>query len=121
MASIHFIRQRALAEWRGNHEPRPVAAGLQKLEDALGKAMLGLGLGERVQESEVLAAWKEIVGEFIAGHSTPSRLKAGVLYVSVLQPSIHFELERVWKGQILEKLKARFGKRVIREVRFRVG
>lgn len=121
MASARSIRQKALAEWRGYYEPRPLLAGLQKLDGVLGTAMLGLGLGERVQESEVLAAWKEIVGEFIAGHSAPSKLKAGVLYVSVLQPSVHFELERVWKAQILEKLKARFGKRVIREVRFRVG
>lgn len=121
MASAYSIRQKALAEWRGYREPRPVAAGLQSLDGVLGPAMLGLGLGERVQESEVLAAWKEIVGEFIAGHSVPSKLRAGILYVSVLQPSIHFELERVWKTQVLEKLKARFGKRVIREVRFRVG
>lgn len=121
MASAYSIRQKALAEWRGYYEPRPIAAGVQPLGGVLGSAMLGLGLGERVQETEVLAAWKEIVGEFIAGHSTPSKLKAGVLYVSVLQPSIHFELERVWKAQILEKLRARFGKRVIREVRFRVG
>ena len=98
-----------------------MAAGLEKLDAVLGQAMLGLGLADRVQESEVLAAWKEVVGDFIAGHSAPSRLKAGVLYVSVLQPSIHFELERVWKAQILEKLRARFGKKVIREVRFRVG
>lgn len=115
------MRQRALAEWRGAWEPRPLAAGMQSVGGALAKAMAGLGLGERVQETEVLQVWREIVGDFIAGHSQPSRLKAGVLYVSVLQPSIHFELERVWKAQILAKLKARFGVKVIREVRFRVG
>lgn len=121
MATGWSMRQRVLAEWRGRRESRPLEAGLQSLGDVLGKAMAGLGLGERVQESEVLQAWREIVGEFIAGHSQPSGLKAGVLYVSVLQPAIHFELERVWKAQILEKLRARFGKKVIREVRFRVG
>lgn len=121
MASAYSIRQKALAEWRGYHEPRPVGSGAGELGGLLNTALLGLGLAERVQESEVLAAWKEVVGEFIASHSSPSKLKAGVLYVSVLQPSIHFELERVWKTQVLEKLKARFGKRVIREVRFRMG
>lgn len=121
MASAHLIRQRALAEWRGYSEPRPLAAGLQSLDGALGGAMTALGLGERLRESEVIQTWREIVGEFIAGHSAPSRLKAGVLYVSVLQPAIHFELERVWKPEIVRKLKERFGARVIREVRFRVG
>lgn len=83
--------------------------------------MQSLGLGERVLESEVLRAWREVVGDFISAHSTPSRLREGVLYVRVLQPTIHFELERVWKADILRKLKGRFGPRVIRELRFRVG
>lgn len=87
----------------------------------LPKAMQSLGLGERVLESEVLRAWREVVGDFIATHSSPSRLREGVLYVRVLQPTIHFELERVWKTDILHKLKGRFGPRVIRELRFRVG
>ncbi len=84
------------------------------------KAMLGLGLGERVREAEVLQAWKETVGEFIAAHSAPHRLKDAVLYVRVLQPSVHYEMERM-RGSITAKLKERFGARVVREVRFRVG
>ena len=115
------LRSRVLAEWRGHREPRPVADNQYALSGLVGKAMQGLGLGERVQESEVIRAWKEVVGDFISTHSTPSRLVAGVLYVRVLQPSIHFELERTWKPDILRKLKARFGVRVIRELRFRVG
>ena len=83
--------------------------------------MQGMGLGELVRESEVLEAWKEIAGDFLAAHSAPSKLKEGVLYVRVLQPSIHFEMERVWKPQLLEKLKKRFGTRVVRELRFRLG
>ncbi len=69
----------------------------------------------------MLGAWKEIVGEFIAQHSSPAFLREGVLYVQVLQPTVHYELDRVWKPQIVKKLKARFGSKVIRDVRFRVG
>ncbi len=115
------FRTRALAEWRGYREPRPVADHQFALSGLLPKAMQSLGLGERVLESEVLRAWREVVGEFIATHSTPSRLREGVLYVRVLQPTVHFELERVWKTDILRKLKSRFGPKVIRELRFRVG
>ena len=115
------LRSRALADWRGYREPRAVPDNQNALSALVGKALQGLGLGERVQESEVIRVWREVVGDFIATHSTPSRLNAGVLYVRVLQPAIHFELERTWKADILRKLKARFGVRVIREVRFRVG
>ena len=69
----------------------------------------------------MLAAWKEIVGDYLALHSSPSKLKDGVLYVRVMQPSIHFEMERRLKPQIVEKLRKRFGARVVRELRFRLG
>jgi len=43
-----------------------------------------------------------------------------VLTVQVLQPSVRYELDRTWKPQILSKLQARFGTRIVREVRFRL-
>jgi predicted nucleic acid-binding Zn ribbon protein len=78
-------------------------------------------LGERLREEEVLGAWSDIVGDFIASHSKPFRLQAGVLQVQVLQSTMHYELDRVWKVKILEKLKQRFGPKAVREIRFRVG
>jgi hypothetical protein len=53
---------------------------------------------------------------FIAAHSASVALREGVL-----QPSLHYELERVAKTQVLRKLKRRFGGKTIRDVRFRVG
>ncbi len=115
------LRARALAEWRGLPQTplavdRTVAVG-----DAVAKLMQTLGLQDRVKAEAVLAAWKEVVGEFVAKNSAPRQLKDGVLYVSVLQPSLHFELDRVWKKDIVEKLKKRFGARVVRDVKFRIG
>jgi hypothetical protein len=63
----------------------------------------------------------EIVGEFIATHSAPVTLREGVLYVRVLQPALHYELEQVSKIDILRKLKQRFGSKTICDIRFRVG
>ena len=57
----------------------------------------------------------------IAAHSSPVLLREGILYVRVLQPALHYELEQVSKIDILRKLKLRFGAKVIRDVRFRVG
>ena len=80
-----------------------------------------LGLKERLHETEVLEAWSKIVGEFISAHSSPVALREGVLYVRVLQPALHYELEQIAKIDILRKLKQRFGGKIIRDVRFRVG
>jgi predicted nucleic acid-binding Zn ribbon protein len=67
--------------------------------------MQKLGLKERLRQSEVIDAWSSIVGEFIAAHSAPVALREGVLYVRVLQPSLHYKLERIAKTTILRKLR----------------
>ena len=114
------MRRRLVAEWRGYREPRPLMERVSAVGALVSKAMLGLGLGERMREAQVLEAWQDTVGAYNATHSKPHRLKDGVLYVQVLQPSIRFELERI-RGEITAKLKERFGARTVREVRFRVG
>jgi predicted nucleic acid-binding Zn ribbon protein len=115
------LRARVLAEWRGLPETferpdRTATAG-----EAVRKIMDSLGLSDRLKADEVLAAWQEVVGEFFAKHSRPQQLKDGVLYVAVLQPTVHFELDRVWKRDILTKFKERFGTRRVREIKFRLG
>jgi predicted nucleic acid-binding Zn ribbon protein len=85
------------------------------------KLMQRLGLRERLRETEVIEAWSKIVGDFIAAHSAPVALREGVLYVRVLQPALHYELEQISRTEILRKLKQRFGGKTIRDVRFRVG
>ena len=115
------LRTRAIAEWRGLPEPRTLAERVVAVGDGIAKVMKSLGLDGRLREEEVLGAWHEVVGDFVARHSAPQRLKDGVLTVHVLQPTVHFELERVWKREILEKLKKRFGARTVREIRFRIG
>ena len=92
---------------------RPIGGVLEKV-------IAQLGLGKRVREEEILRAWQEIVGAFIAQHSCPQRLVEGVLHIRVLQPSMLYELDRTLRADILAKLKARFG-RTVRDVKFRVG
>lgn len=115
------LRARVLAEWRGRPEPFVRKDQTTTAAEAVRKIMQTLGLAERLKADEVLAAWREIVGDFFAKHSSPQQLKDHVLYVSVLQPTVHFELERVWKRDILAKLKQRFGARTVREIKFRLG
>jgi len=115
------LRAIAIAEWRGLPEPKQRADRCQSASDVLPKIMQRLGLRERLHEVEVVEAWHNIVGEFIAAHSAPVALREGILYVRVLQPALHYELDQVSKIDILRKLKQRFGTKIIRDIRFRVG
>ena len=115
------VRAKAIAEWRGLAEKKTRPDKWQAPGDLLPKLMKELGLSERLHETEVFDAWKQIVGDFIAAHSAPVSLRAGVLFVRVLQPSLHYQFETISKTEILRKLKQRFGAKVIRDLRFRVG
>src|SRR6516162_2829587 len=115
------FREKVIAEWRGLREKSLVRERWQSTGDVLPKLMRRLGLHERLQETEIIEAWAKIVGDFIAAHSTPVALRDGVLYVRVLQPALHYELEPVSKMDILRKLKQRFGSKTIRDLRFRIG
>jgi len=116
-----YQRAFILSEWRGLPDPPAKPDRQTTASDVIGKVMASLGLGERLRQEEVLGAWKEIVGDFIASHAAPHRLQNGVLFVQVLQPTMHYELDRVWKPKILKKLKERFGNRIVKEIKFRIG
>ena len=115
------VRDTVIAEWRGLPEPKPRPDRWKSAGELLPALMQKLGLRERLHENEVAEAWSAIVGDFIATHSAPVALRDGVLYVRVLQPALHYELEQISRAHILRKLKQRFGTRTIRDVRFRVG
>ena len=115
------FRAAVLAEWRGLPEKKTRPDRWQAPADLLPKLMQQLGLSERLRENEVIDAWKQIVGDFIATHSAPVSLREGVLCVRVLQPSLHYQFETISKAEILRKLKQRFGAKIIRDLRFRVG
>ncbi len=114
------LRRKALTEWRGLEDPKPRPERCASVADLLRKVMPKLGLGERLGEQEVAAAWREVVGDFLAQHSLPVGLSGGVLTVQVVQPSVRYELDRTWKREILSKLQERFGKKMVREVKFRL-
>lgn len=115
------MREKVLSEWRGLPQLSPRLDRSKAVGEVMEGLLRGLGLQEHVDQAQVQAAWAEMVGEFIAAHSCPIRLRDKVLHIQVLQPTIRFELERVWKTQILTKLKARFGVKKIREIRFCLG
>ncbi len=110
------LRRFVLEEWRGLPEKkdgRPVVA----VGTAIQALVTRLGLTERINEGDILAAWRDTVGDFLAQHSRPARLVNGVLHVEVMQSSVRYELDRTWRPEILRKLQARFGKNAVKEIR----
>ena len=115
------LKAHIIADWRGLAE-EPFPNNTAKAPGPIVEKLLAsLGLQQRVREDEIKSAWSEVVGDFIAKHAAPATLAQGVLVIHVLQPTVHFELERVWKKTLLTKLQERFGKTTIREIRFRLG
>src|SRR5438552_14293661 len=115
------LRAAAIAEWRGLPDKKMRPDHWEAPAEVLPKLMQRLGLKERLHETEIIEAWAKIVGEFIAAHSAPVALREKILYVRVLQPALHYELEQISKNEILRKLKQRFGSKIIRDIRFRIG
>ena len=83
--------------------------------------MKSLGLEQRLQQSQVFFLWREIVGSDIARHAQPSRLRNGVLMVSVDHPIWLQELSRYHKSLLLQKIKERIGQNAVRNIVFRIG
>ncbi len=114
------LRSKVIADWRGMPERPFTQENSKPVGCVLEKVIAQLGLEKRVREEEILRAWQDIAGSFIAQHSTPQRLVEGVLHIRVLQPAMLYELDRTLRADILAKLKERFG-RAVRDVKFRVG
>ena len=115
------LRRRVIADWRGLPDQTRPPDRWRSPADMLPQLMQQLGLRDRLREQEVLEAWSNIVGEFIATHSAPVALRDGVLVVRVIQPALHYQFEQISKPDILRKLKQRFGAKTIRDIRFRIG
>lgn len=108
--------RRLLQEWRGFDDGvRPDRSA--PVSEILARLLPQFGLDDRIKEADITAAWKEIVGNFIASHSHPERLMGGVLHIRVIQPSVRYELDRTWKPEIVRKLRAQFGDKVIKDIK----
>ena len=118
--SIARPARRATISATGSPAITPCAR-LTTVAEGLAPLLKSLGLDDRIREESILQSWKEIVGEFIAQHSQPCSLRGGVLLVQVLQPTMHYELDRVWKVKILQKLKEQYGAKAVSEIRFKIG
>ncbi len=117
------FREEILREWRGYEEAGDPEAGIRSaaaLVAAALRALRAAGLADGFEEEELKRTWKELAGEFIARHSEPASVRDGVLVLRVTQPSMRFHLEQT-KALLLGRLRERFGRDRIKDIKFRHG
>ena len=115
------MRRKALEEWRGLPEPPAKPDRTRSMGESVPQFLTALGLKDRFDADEMMRSWKEVAGDFVAEHSQPVKVEGRILYVRVLQPTLHYDLERTLKKKLLERVQARFGSRKISNIRFTLG
>jgi len=91
----------------------PVRVGV-----ALENLVRQLGIEGKLSEYGVMTQWEEIVGAQVARVAVPERIDNGVLLVHVTSAPWRAELT-MRRREILEHIRARAGRDVIRDIRFR--
>jgi predicted nucleic acid-binding Zn ribbon protein len=114
------LRHALLSQWRGVEEGPLINLPAKTVGNVLDKVVKELGLSERVQLEEVLAAWRGAVGDFIARNAMPESISRGVLVVKVSQSSVHYAVSQE-KSRLLANLNQKLNRQAIRDIRFRHG
>ncbi len=94
-----------------NKQPEPFARALETV-------IRQLGITNKMKQAQILSAWADIVGEHIARVTEAERIENGILFVKTLNAPWRNELT-MRRLEIMEKLNAAAGSRVIKEIRFR--
>ena len=114
------LRHALISAWRGADEGPIIEVPLRSVAELVGKVVAEAGIGDRMKLEEVLAAWREIVGDFLFQHSRPDSIVRGVLMVRVLQPTVHHVLA-MERPRILSRLQAKLKNSGIKDVRLKHG
>ena len=92
----------------------------QPLRDVVREELSALGLSDRLKEAEIWRLWPEIVGQTIASRAMPLRIIKGTLTVAVSSGPWKQELTFL-KTAMIEKLNARLGGVIVREIVLKSG
>ncbi|NPV53138.1 MAG: DUF721 domain-containing protein [Firmicutes bacterium] len=93
---------------------------LVKIGSVLERSLKQLGVSNRVKEKQAVQVWFDEVGPEIARAARPVDSREGILFVAVRTSAWAQQLAFL-KEDLLVKLNRRLGRRVIRDIKFRVG
>ncbi len=115
-----ILREEILREWRGIDEPADLNAGIHRAEDFVSAILRVAGAEDGLHEDQVRSAWKELAGDFIAGHTEPVSVKGGHLVLRVTQPAMRFHLEQM-KPMLFARIREKLGGERIKSIKFSLG
>ena len=92
----------------------------QSIRSILEKTAKTLEIDVPLKTYSILGAWKEIVGESVAGHSQPHSIRNRILFVDVSHPTWMQQLQFL-KPTLLEKVNTFLGESLIQDIRFKLG
>lgn len=103
-----------LLEWRMRSGP------FDSIHGVLRKVAHSYGFEVRLWEFRLRMKWPSIVGESIAAHTQPQRLRFRKLYV-IVENSVWMHQLTFLKPALLEKIQARAGTDIVTDLIFRLG
>lgn len=90
------------------------------LGDVARQEFTALGLADRLREADIWRLWPEVVGPTVAARAVPLRIIRGTLTIGVSSGPWKQELGFL-KGMMKDKLNARLGAEVVREIVLKSG
>ncbi len=88
------------------------------LSKVLKKAIVQQGLDHGIREQQLFLRWEEIVGTAIANHSSPSRLRNGILWLQVTDAVWRQELT-LMRVELVAKINSALGEEIVKDIRLR--
>lgn len=93
---------------------------IEKLSRTLERFLSDAGLPAVAIQASLARSWERIAGSLLAGKTSPSRVRHGILTVHVANASWAQELQLA-KPVLLGKIRTFLGNDTVREIRFLVG
>jgi hypothetical protein len=92
----------------------------QSIQSILEKTLKTLEIDVPLKTYSIVGAWKEIVGESVAGHSQPRSIRNQILFIDVAHPTWMQQLQFL-KPTLLNQVNAFLGEPLIQDIRFKLG
>ncbi|MBC7863267.1 MAG: DUF721 domain-containing protein [Bacteroidia bacterium] len=83
--------------------------------ELLGKFVKENKLDSGLQEVEMISKWKEVVGDYMANHTSEIKINKGILFIQMNSPACREEL-LYRKTQLIDEINRLFGKKIIFEI-----
>jgi predicted nucleic acid-binding Zn ribbon protein len=97
--------------------PKARRSSIKPLASAIQELIGEIGIKKKIDEYQAVVKWAETVGDHIAKVSQATRIRQGVLFVSVRVSTWRNELQ-LRKAEIIKKLNKSIGEDLVKDIKF---